>query len=82
MRRKAPYMRTYVGSEWAGWGVKLYCTSAKCMNQRRLVTLARPCALSVDYPGQPAESAKPVHYILCAEFKINFAKIVTNLLCA
>ena len=33
-------------------------------------------------PGQPAESVKPVHYILCLRvgFKLNFAKIVTNLL--
>ena len=44
-------------------------------------------ALSRDFnvrprnPGQPAESAKHVHRIWCAEFKINFAKIVTNLLC-
>ena len=33
-------------------------------------------------PGQPTESVKPVHYILCLRvgFKLNFAKIVTNLL--
>ena len=41
---------------------------------------------SIDYnirprnPGQPAESAKHVHYIRCAGIKIKFAKIVTNLL--
>ena len=29
-------------------------------------------------PDQPAESAKPVHYIQCAGIKLKFAKIVTN----
>ena len=42
--------------------------------------------LSIDFnvrprnPGQPAESAKPIHCVWCADFKINFVKIVTNLL--
>ena len=55
--------------------------------RRRLVTLAQMRVLSIDFnvcphnPGQPAESAKPVHRIWCMEFKINFMKIVTNLLC-
>ena len=37
-------------------------------------------ALSIDYnirprnPGQPAESAKPVHYIRCAELKLSSRK--------
>ena len=48
--------------------------------QRRLVTLARTRTLSIDYnirpcnPGQPAESAKPVHYIQCAGIKLSSRK--------
>ena len=48
------------------------------------IILSRTRAFSIDCnkrprnPGQPAESAKPVHYIQCAGIKVKFAKIVTN----
>ena len=73
-------------------GAEAQCLRMLCfrdlfiVNQRRLVTLSRTRAFSIDYnilprnPGQPTESAKPVHYIQCAGIKFKFAKIVTNLL--